>query len=405
MNYKNFLKSVNYIYWKNEAETKMCTFKEFNSILDRLKIVGTKIDYTCIRSKYKDLYYSIKYYKNSNNKNIYLYENGKYYIYIAHTIDDEKNKRKEKFGTKGIQQVKVDFLKDNGVGFKTAFGYVEEEFKRCVPKIFSYSNPNYYGKIIRTSSVDFSSHWPFNAQGRLPDAHNYLKCQGTVKPNEEYPFAFYLKSGHVAEYGVFDSHNWLNSSLYNAMFRYSNKEEDFPQNPILNPEEDITVLMKTSKYELGKYYEMFYNMREEDKNAKLYANASLGFMHRKNYDRYKMAHIVAIVLGRAQNKTIEAMKRVGEMYVVHAVVDGFIYRSKIKLGEDEKSFGNLHQEWVNLRTRIMKTNQYIVIDDNNVCVKVKHGGYECYKDGSEITKEKVKDFYDFNNWLTKRGVE
>lgn len=402
MRTSGYIHKLKYIYWKKEAIKKQCTFEEFNEIKDRLEVEGTKIKYSTLRNEYKDKCYSIT--NKYNNLNIFVCENNKYYVYYTNPIDDEKNKRKKSYGRKGISMVRVAFLKDYGIAFKKAFGYVPEEYKRCVPKIFSYSNPKYYKKIIKSSSVDFSSHWPFNAQGKLPDYHDALQYDGTVEPNEEYPFAFYLKSGHVAEYGVFDTHNWLDSPLRDAMFRYSNKEDEFPQKPLLPKEEDVTVLMKASEYELGKYYEYFYELREEDEDAKVYANASLGYMHKKKYNRYQMAHIVAIVLGRAQTKTIEIMKKVGYMYVLHAVVDGIIYKGGIQIGEDTKYFGNLHQEWVNKDICIRATNSYIVLD-NTECIKVKHGGYECRKDGSEITKETVHSFNDFDEWVAKRGVE
>lgn len=402
MNRRNYIKRIDYIYWKKEAILEKIDNKKFNEIKDKLKEEGTKISYSTIRDNYKDNYYSIR--RKYNNLTIYLYKDNQYYLYYTNSLDDSKNERKKAYGYEGLKMVKQKFQEDYNMSFKKAFGYVEEEFKTCVPKIFSYSRANCYNKIIKTSSVDFSSHWPYNVGGILPDAHKMLKFEGTVAPTEEYPFAFYLNSGHVAEYNRFDSHNWLNSTLRDAMFRHSRKKEDFPQNELLDPEKDITILMKASEYELGKYYEYFYDLREEDPDAKLYANASLGYMHRKNYDRYKMAHIVAIVLGRAQSETIKAMNEIGECYVVHAVVDGFIYRGSLQLGEDEKRFGNLHQEWIGLDTKIKATNAYIVMNKDK-CIKVKHGGYECYKDGTEITKETVKDFNDFDNWISKRSVE
>lgn len=397
---------INYIYWKKEATLKKCTFKEFNEIQDRLKEEGKKINYTSVRDRYEDHYYSIKY--KGNNKSLYLYENGKYYVFYTNYIDDEKNKRDQAFGLIGITMVSKKFREDNGVGFKVAFGYTPEEYKICIPKVFSYSNPNYYDKPLMTSSVDFSSHWPFCAQGRLPMYNkNTLTIQGTVKPTEDHPFAFYLKSGHVAEYGVFDSHDWCKSKLASAMFRLcsSDKKFDFPQEPFLNPDEDVTVLMEASKYELGKYYKEFYDMRETDKNAKLYANASIGFMHTVKYDKYKMAHIVAIILGRAQNKTFLKIREIGENYVIHAVVDGIIYKGSYAIGEEEKYFGNLHQEWVGCMTQMHATNCYIVMSNDFTCIKVKHGSYECKLDGSEITTGNTKALDDYKNWIAKRGVD
>lgn len=401
MRFKKLSNAINYIYWKKEATYEKVDFKRFNEIADRLAVEGKKIEKTTKREAYTDHCYSIGY--KANNKSIYLYENGKYFVYYTNYIDDEKNKRESSPGQDGITKVSNKFKKDNEVSFKVAFGYVEEEYKRCIPKIFSYSRPSVYGKIIKTSSVDFSSHWPFNIQGRLPDSHTAVRYEGTVKPTEEYPFAFYLNSGHVAEYNRFDTHTWVKHEFVDAMFRYG--KDKFPHNILLEPEKDVTVLMKPSKYELGKYYKEFYDMRNTYKDAKLEANASIGFMHTKEYKRYKMAHIVAIALGRAQQATIDAMDLVGTMFVVHAVVDGFIYKLPLKIGQDEKEFGALHQEWVGKLTMINATNQYIVMDDNGTCIKVKHGGYECYADGTEITEETVKNFKDFEKWVAKRGVE
>ncbi len=403
---KDLKRQINYIYWKKEATLTKCTFKELNDVSDRLKKEGTKIDYSSVRNNYQEHYYSVVY--KGNNKAIYVYENGKYYVYYTNYIDDDKNRRDNAFGFLGITMVGKKLKTDYGVGFKVAFGYTPEENKGCIPKVFSYSNPEYYDKPLRTSSVDFSSHWPFCAQGRLPMYNkNTITMQGTVPPTEDHPFAFYLKSGHVAEYGVFDSHDWCKSKLASAMFRLCSKSKkfDFPQEPFLNPEEDVTVLMEASKYELGKYYKEFYDMRDTNENAKLYANASIGYMHTVKYDRYKMAHVVAIILGRAQNKTFLKMREVGEHNVIHAVVDGIIYKGAYKIGEDEKYFGNLHQEWVGCATQMHATNCYIVMNNAGECIKVKHGSYECRKNGEEITKETVKVLNDYENWIVKRGVD
>lgn len=408
MKIKDLKRQINYIYWKKEATFTKCTFEEFNKIQGRLKLEGTKIDYTSSRDKYKDNYYSVVY--KGNNKSIYLCENGNYYVYHTNTIDDEKNKRKDHIGEKGMAILSKRFTEDNGVSFKVAFGYTPEEFKRCIPKIFSYSNPDYYDKPVRTSSADFSSHWPFCAKGRLPMYNkNTLTIQGTVPPTEDHPFAFYLKSGHVAEYGVFDSHDWCKSKLSDAMFRMSSiekkKKVEWEQHKNLDPNEDVTVLMEASKYELGKYFQDFYDMRKEDEEAKLKANGSIGCMHRRDYTRQKMAHIAAIICGRAQNKTFLKIREVGEMYVVHAVVDGIIYKGSYSIGNDEKAFGELHQEWVGCVTQMHATNCYIVMNNVGECIKVKHGGYQCRNNGEEITEETVKVLNDYENWIAKRGVD
>ena len=403
MRLKDYIRSLQYIYWRREAEKVLCTHSQFNSKLKKLREVGYQIDYTTIRDKYKDNYYSIKYL--GKHKNVFAYIDGKYYIYYTNTVDDTKNEHEEKLGEKAIKMLNKWFLKDNMIGLKRAFGYTEEKFKRCIPKNFSYYNES-YNKPLITSGVDFSSAWPASAQGRLPDAHDMKEYDGTVAPNEEYPFAFYINSGHVAEYGVFDTHDWLISKLSDGMFRDGkDKKDKYPQNQWLKPEEDKTILMKASKYELGKYYKKFYDMRHDNPDAKLYANASLGYMHLYNYKQCMLAHIVAIVLARAQQKTFEVLQEVGEMNVIHAVVDGVVYKGSYQIGEDTKYFGCLHQEWVGKMSRFRKTNQYIIMNSDGTCFKVIHGGYSCHKDGSPINEDTVKSLKDFDNWVVKEELE
>ena len=402
MDTKGYWHKLDYIYWKKEAKLIRCNYHQFNNILDRLLLEGNEISYTTKRALFEDKTYCIHY--KGNNKCIYLFENGEYFIYYTNKIDDEKNDRSKAYGQIGIRFINERLVVDTGLKLRKAFGYTEEEFKRTIPKIFCYSRSRCYNKVYTVSSVDFTSHWPACASGLLPTSKDAIRYEGTVKPTKEYPFAFYLNSGHVAQYEVFDSHNWTKSSLMDAMFRYHAKDEKWPQTPFLDPSKDVTVLMKASDYQLGKYFEELYNMRKSDKEAKMYANASIGFMHRQIYDRYKLAHLAAIITGRALQKTIDAMNIIGEHYVLHAVSDGFIYQGPKQIGSDTKKFGELYQEFTNCFFMMKATNAYIVLDRNGECIKVKHGSYECYEDGSEITEKNTYCFDDMKRWIAKRGV-
>ena len=76
-----------------------------------------------------------------------------------------------------------------------------------------------------------------------------------MQPTEEYPFAFYA-SGHCAEYGVFDTHEWLGSPLFPYLFRLDQRE-DYAFNP-LSDEEELTILMKASDYTMDSVWNYFY---------------------------------------------------------------------------------------------------------------------------------------------------
>ena len=403
MNPRKYWHTLDYVYWKKEAQIKRVNFSQFNDKIDDLKILGGRqISYTTKRSLYENNFFAIK--TVGNNKCIYAFENGKYYIYYTNKIDDSKNTRNVAYGQEGIRYLNNRLVEEHGLKLRKAFGYTEEEFKRCIPKIFSFSNSARYNKIYMASSVDFTSHWPASARGLLPNSKGMLEYDGTVAPNEEYPFAFYLNSGHIAQYGVFDTHNWCKSAFTDALFRYSTKEEKYPHKPFLDPKEDKTVLMKASEYELGKYFEELYQLREKKNDAKMYANASIGFMHRQKYDRYKLAHLSAVIIARATQKTLDEINKIGEYFILHAVVDGFVYLGNAKLGIDEKIFGELHQEYQNCKFMMRGTNNYIVFNNEGKCINVKHSGFECRLDGSEITEDTIFDFNEFNNWKAKRGV-
>lgn len=404
MRLRDILKKINYIYWNKEAKHVRCTQEEFIETFDLYKKNGKEVPYTTKRECYNKYSYTI--FDKGYNRNLYCYDGQNYYIYFTNYIDDSKNRREESFGKEGMQELNKGFKEDNGITLLGAFGYAPEEWKVCVPKILCWYNHELCHKELTTSGVDFSSHWPFNAGGQLPDSHTAVEYKGTVAPTKEYPFALYINSGHVAEYGKYDTHEWVDSRMYTALFRFAEKREMWPHKPLLNKDEDITILMKPSKYELGEYFKKFYDNRMTDDNAKVKANATIGMMHRKDeYDKkpYRLVHLVAFILARANNMTLEACKKIGYFSLVHVIVDGIIYLGNEEIGQETKEFGKLHQEWTGCSFKMHKANSYIVFD-NDKCIKVKHQGFETYNDGREITKENVKSLDDFKDWITAKKV-
>lgn len=397
------------IYWNGETKLINLTQEEFKDKVDSLEGY-TRIPLTSSVDKYLfEKCYSVR--KSYNNLILYMVDNGKFVRYGTNWLDSTKNET-HGTGSKAISLVLDKFTEVTGSTFCKAFGTVEERFKRNVPKQFIYTNPKHLNKQKRLGSIDACSHYPANMRGRLPDAHTAIIVKGRVEPSEEYPFAFY-KSGHCAEYQVFDTHNWLGHKYYCMnLFRYDFKKEDFAIQNVPDELEETT-LMKASDYQLDEVYNYFYHIKStctpdtpEYQDAKLVMNASIGMMHKKNYDRYKYAHLVAIALCRANQKILDMCSVIGDEWVAHVCVDGIMYVGPEIYGNtDKKVFGEYYQEFYNCIGKISATNRYIILDENSHVEKAKWGGMTNYTDGRRITLESIVSLDDQYNWVRVDPLE
>lgn len=388
------------IYWFKVAEKITLTKDEMNEKLStlnndlRVQGKGTKTMYNYWK---KNGSFNIE--RKGNYVSLYIRENNKFKIYSTNTFDNNKN-LEECTGTKAIQALEAKFKELNNVGLKVAFGTTEEEIKGCIPKQFYYINRTKINKIIDgVSAVDFSSHYPSNGCGLLPDSHTAKVCPGTVEPDSEYKFAFYTKSGHLAVYNEFDTHDWIdiNNIFLGYMFD-SNKHVS------IDPEDDETILMKESKYQLTDVWKYFYEQRKADPVNKLVLNASIGYFHTRSYTRRKYAHLAAVIIGRANDKMYKLAKKIGFNKILHICVDGCIYKSTESFGYGE-GLGSLKQEQLNKSVYIKGTNQYVFSElkqyDN--CIEVKHGGFDAKTDGSNL--ETCKNITDIDLYYKKPEIQ
>lgn len=410
----NFKHNLLYIDWSKEAVVKeRVTIEQFN---DKVKMIKAQPNAQVAASKtirvdYKDGCYRIT--KKGNYYTLFARINGEYVMYSTNGFDDDKNKREDKYpGTEAWRAISSHFQERTGLGRKAlynAFGTTGPEFKACVPKQFYYVNGKFTsrcqkGEVIRgVGSIDGCSHYPSNLCGRLPDAKSSIQLEGTVEPTAEYPFAFYLKSGLTAEYGVYDAHDWLEDE---QMFMRLFSPEGLKRASETKRDEDITVLMKASEYELTEEFEYFFPLRKVDAKAKLVMNAGIGMMHRKDDDAYMKghmyAHLAAIAIGRANAKHLNMMRKIGYRNIIHVCVDGIIYLGSAEYGIKEKKLGAYNQEFTNCDILITKQNFYIVKDKQGNVVKVKHGGANVDKNGELIKDEEVKDFNELFGWSIDR---
>lgn len=395
---------IKYINWRKEAKIQNLHWIDFDAVFNSLDPKLKNESDKTVRKNWVVGSWSMA--QKNHHKYLYIHADvNKYIVYTTNWFSDDKNTGKEfkglpkGEGRKAAKLVSDKFkelnmtIKDKPISLKAAFGYTEEEFKICVPKQLYYLNPMYLNReLFSVSSVDFCAHYPSCACGSLPDCHKMRMLKGTHKPTKEYPFAFYLKSGFVAEYNVFDSHDWAEMDQAKDLFTNTQKIS-------LPPEEDITCLMKASKYELTDVYKYYYNLRESDPNAKLVENASIGYFHKQCYDAYKLTHLAAIIIGRANAKMLALAKKIGFRSIIQICVDGCLYIGKKEYGIKNKGLHKLYQEFTDKRGKITGTNKYIIVenDDTFTIVKAKHGACNDRDDGKDI--DEVTSYDDMKHWI------
>ncbi len=355
------------------------------------------------RAEFDELHYGLD--RHGDYCELYVYEDGQYIVYRNNLVDQNKNtKNKVK---RADREFDFKFRELNGLSLRRAYGFVDKGLKRCIPKQFYFINEKYLNRLVKASSIDASSQYPSGCLGRLPTLDDDLYFDHYVEPTEEYPFAFYA-SGHCAEYGVFDTHNWLDHKLAESLFRF-NPRDDYPLRP-LDKDHEHTILMKASPYTMDSTWNYFYNLKnkcqegtEEYDLAKLVMNATIGCWHRKDKNKkrimsyddhgsYQLAHIAAIAIARGNQKILNMLDEISPLLpltnTLHICVDGIIYLGDKAYGINEKKFGEFKQEYTGADFMMTGTNTYCVRKDGH-CIKFKHSSYDLL-DGEPI--DETKDF-------------
>ena len=357
------------------AET--LAWKEFEEKLETLINSGfTFTTHKTVKSELKPMTYSLTRYHKTFFYLCYKDLNKQVYIFKTHCLDDKKNEEKT---SNEMTVFKTDFLKENKVRFKDNFGSVSHDWKRFVPGLFHYDNPEFINaKSMYVGKVDFSSHFIACSLGNLPDANSIIEVDDYVEPNEDYQFAFYPDSGHIAEYNSFNSRDWLKEwgpneapAIWKSINNYKNKDTK-------------TILMKPAKYNLNDLLLARYKTKlKSPKNSVDYQEAKLlmlklvGKFEMNNELYYKSnpyCHLAAIIKGRAIQKMIDVINKIGKNNVISVIVDGLIYenKKKIYLGDKTEFLGSLKQENLYGFGQFRKHNQYL-IKENNVINKC-HAG-------------------------------
>ena len=172
----------------------------------------------------------------------------------------------------------------------TAKEYKELSFriKRCVPPQIHYAAPS--GIEERGYIGDVSSCFPAEASRPLPTLHGSHIVPGRVKPSEDFPFAFYLNSHHIAVYGEFDTREFDNQWYHDY---YATQYDDLIDEDL----EEETLLCPASEYSFDPVMRKLYNGRKEHAENKDVMNKTIGVFHYNGNPR--LAHLSAIIIARS----------------------------------------------------------------------------------------------------------
>ena len=410
------IKPARYIYWAHEAEKVCIDHEEYNRIAEWLATEGRAIT-SPYKTKRIEWFGPLDYRVDTQTRKYQpamyvsswdsIQQKREYTIYYTE-MDSEKLEKDAGAGSKGYNTLGGFFRKQWGVSLEQAFGELPVEGGDCYLSkcVKSVKQAIWYDKLFMNKKMknlykaDIKSAFPYAGTGKLPNAHTAIEMEGRVPPSEEYPFAFYVKSGHVAEYGIFDTHELRQNSWYKK-FENSNKQncqknnEPFTTFGDIDDEDEITVLMKASRYTLdGAIGKMFWVKEngEEKKTRDWYKwmlNAVIGYMRsEKNNNQHYQGHISAIIYCRVVSRMIEfAEKLMKEKNLpIYFAIDCIIWcGGPSSLISTEKKLGNFMEEAVNVNGVVCGQGQYYLVLDGSTIEK--HQG---------VSKSKYKE-YDIKN--------
>ena len=192
-----------------------------------------------------------------------------------------------------------------GVSLDKIFGGLPQEYhqyRKCVPSPINWASSalTLEKGLISEESVkaDICSAYGTEASKTLPDCHaSTLKREkGKIEPTAEYPFAFYLKSGHMAIFQEGNTYE-LNKSKYitsNHTVLVSDKEEE-------------TLLLPPSKYSLREIFEDLYEGRKDNPNNKGIMNMTIGMFHRKKWTKQEdnLWPLAAVIKFRCNKRIVD----------------------------------------------------------------------------------------------------
>lgn len=391
-----------YIHWHTEAEKIRVSHEEWTQLIEMVEGKGRQLA-SPYKTRRLEWCYGCVYNVDDKTRKtapaVYVSEliDGKFVYTVYYTQhDEEKLKVEGGAGHKGWNTLDDFVYNQYGVGLEKAFGVLPVEDKtiswitKCVKSV-KYAF--YVDRFVLNKSLkkiykaDISSAYPNNLRGPLPDANTAKKVAGRVVPTEEYPFAFYPESGHVAEYNKFDTHA-LHKTKWYKKIEDQNRENCIKRSETFTAfgaeEETYTVLMKAAHFTLDAAIQKMYWVKEnaEDKKTrdwyKWLLNALIGFMSSEanNWQHYQ-GHLAAIVYCRQIARMIELAEALEKEKncPIYFAIDCIVWiGGPSALTTTKKSLGAFVQEANDACGVVCGQGQYFLHDGKGNVLVEKHQG-------------------------------
>lgn len=280
------------------------------------------------------------------------------------------------------------------------------QINRCVGA-FIGSDRSYCGRPIKNAwKADIKSAYPAQTSN-LPDWHTARRVNGRIAPTMEEPFAFYLKSHHVAEYGVFDTHEDMKSPLYSSGL-YTRMEDNYDGEPTYRFEEvpdkdEVTILCKPSPYDMRPIFEEWFDKRRDNAVFKEYMVKAIGCLDYGHYvDGHWFTpygthnHLRAIILARHNHlmcQIYDNLVKVNHFTVLSVMTDSIVWcGGPSRRATHESKLGNFVYEIENGVYEGKATGIYFCQDDKTTIFK--HASYGLSEDDAAAI-DSVQKFEEF----------
>lgn len=278
------------------------------------------------------------------------------------------------------------------ISLQAAFGRCENDFifdsvnMALAPIIYTNERDCDY-TLTNIFKADVSSAYPYGLTFDLPDYHkrSVKKLAGIYPPTEEYPFAFYIKSGHMAIYRELDTYkDFRTHPLYCTRGKWNNE---------LYGSKDITVLMKASRYSLNGIMREMYEMKKDNSDIKTMMVAFIGYIRsKKSWQHHYMGHLSACVYARHIKRMLSFYDEIiqdGNIIEMIAT-DSICWQGHAmpKITTKDKELGNFISEYENAKM-VMLANGVYGIEVNGEIVCFKHQGTAANQ--IDVKIEKLQD--------------
>lgn len=375
--------SMFYIDWHRDAAHVRLTQSEYNEKFQWYKENGVLVDNRKgmgQRTGKQFWYRPWRYCVEQDHQQINLYtSDGDLNLTVYYTMNDN-TKCERDLGVSGAAAFRlVDrmFKERHDKSLQVGFGRCEIDFKfsqvndALAPIIYTNERECDYVQY-NIFKADVSSAYPFGLCSDLPDYHKYKELAGVYPPTPEYPFAFYIKSGHMAIYNELDTYKEFRTHpLYCTRGKWRND---------LYGAKDVTILCKASRFNLDDIMMELYDKKADDPNIKTMMVAFIGYIRStKSWQHHYMGHLSACVYARhikrmlyfydqivADGNTIMMIPTDSICWQGHAM-------PQITVPKQEKRIGDFVSEYENVKL-LMLANGVYGIEEKGEIVCFKHQG-------------------------------